>query len=135
MRRLREAFRPEFLNRIDEIVVFRRLEPEQLAQITDLLLEHTRRRLAAQDIAVEFTPAAVAWLAERGFEPQFGARPLRRAIQREVDNRLSRMVLGGELNPGQQVTVDVADGELVFRVGPQEIEPNTVAEAETPAGV
>jgi ATP-dependent Clp protease ATP-binding subunit ClpC len=135
MRRLREAFRPEFLNRIDEIVVFRRLEPEQLAQITDLLLEETRRRLSAQDIAVEFTPAAVAWLAERGHEPQFGARPLRRAIQREVDNRLSRMVLGGELSPGQQVTVDVADGELAFRVVPRETEPNTVAEAETPAGV
>jgi ATP-dependent Clp protease ATP-binding subunit ClpC len=135
MRRLREAFRPEFLNRIDEIVVFRRLEPEQLAQITDLLLDQTRRRLSAQDIAVEFTPAAVAWLAERGHEPQFGARPLRRAIQREVDNRLSRMVLSGELSPGQQVTVDVSDGELAFRVSARETEPNTVAEAETPAGV
>jgi ATP-dependent Clp protease ATP-binding subunit ClpC len=135
MRRLREAFRPEFLNRIDEIVVFRRLEPEQLAQITDLLLEHTRLRLRNQDIAVEFTPAAVAWLAERGYEPQFGARPLRRTIQREVDNPLSRMVLSGELNPGQRVTVDVADDRLDFRVGPREVEPNTVAEAETPASV
>jgi ATP-dependent Clp protease ATP-binding subunit ClpC len=135
MRRLREAFRPEFLNRIDEIVVFRRLEPEQLAQITDLLLDQTRRRLSAQDIAVEITPAAVAWLAERGHEPQFGARPLRRAIQREVDNRLSRMVLSGELSPGQQVTVDVSDGELAFRVSARGTEPNTVAEAETPAGV
>jgi ATP-dependent Clp protease ATP-binding subunit ClpC len=135
MRRLREAFRPEFLNRIDEIVVFRRLEPEQLAKITDLLLDETRRRLRAQDIELEFTPEAVAWLAERGHEPQFGARPLRRAIQREVDNRLSRMVLGGELGPGQQVTVDVADGALDFRVTPREVEPNTVAEAESPAAV
>src|SRR3712207_121428 len=70
MRRLREAFRPEFLNRIDEIVVFRQLETEQLTRITDLLLDETRRRLAAQDIAVEFTTEAVAWLAERGHEPQ-----------------------------------------------------------------
>jgi ATP-dependent Clp protease ATP-binding subunit ClpC len=135
MRRLRDAFRPEFLNRIDEIVVFRQLDAAQLERITDLLLDETRRRLAAQDIAVTVTPEAVSWLAERGHEPQFGARPLRRAIQREVDNRLSRLVLGGELQPGQQVTVSVEDGELAFRVGPRETEPNTVAAAETPAGV
>jgi ATP-dependent Clp protease ATP-binding subunit ClpC len=116
MRRLRESFRPEFLNRIDEIVVFRQLETEQLTRITDLLLEDTRRRLAAQDVTVEFTPEAVAWLAERGHEPAFGARPLRRAIQREVDNRLSRLLLGGELGAGQRVTVGVADGELDLRV-------------------
>ncbi|WP_299952001.1 ATP-dependent Clp protease ATP-binding subunit [uncultured Modestobacter sp.] len=133
MRRLREAFRPEFLNRIDEIVVFRQLEPEQLARITDLLLDETRRRLAAQDIVLEFSPAAVSWLAERGFERQFGARPLRRAIQREVDNRLSRLVLGGDLHAGQRVRVDVVDGALDLQVS--EVEPNTVAEAETPAAV
>ncbi|MGY5883474.1 ATP-dependent Clp protease ATP-binding subunit [Modestobacter lacusdianchii] len=133
MRRLREAFRPEFLNRIDEIVVFRQLEAEQLARITDLLLDETRRRLAAQDIAVEFTPAAVSWLAERGFERQFGARPLRRAIQREVDNRLSRLVLGGDLHAGQGVRVDVVDGALDLRVSDRQ--PNTVAEAEAPAAV
>jgi ATP-dependent Clp protease ATP-binding subunit ClpC len=139
MRRLRESFRPEFLNRIDEIVVFRQLELEQLMKITDLLLDETRRRLAAQDITVEFTQEAIAWLAERGHEPQFGARQLRRTIQREVDNRLSRLVLGGELNPGQQVTVGVRDGELDIQVSEQTREPNTVAEAEaeaeTPAGV
>jgi ATP-dependent Clp protease ATP-binding subunit ClpC len=135
MRRLRDAFRPEFLNRIDEIVVFRQLETEQLTRITDLLLDETRRRLAAQDIGVEFTPEAVAWLAERGHEPQFGARPLRRAIQREVDNRLSRLVLSSDLQPGQQVTVSVQDGALDFRVGARETDPNVVAEAETPAAV
>jgi ATP-dependent Clp protease ATP-binding subunit ClpC len=139
MRRLRDSFRPEFLNRIDEIVVFRQLEREQLMKITDLLLDETRRRLAAQDIAVEFTQEAIAWLAERGHEPQFGARQLRRTIQREVDNRLSRLVLGGELNPGRQVTVGVRDGELDVQVSDQTREPNTVAEAaaeaETPAGV
>ncbi|WP_138759215.1 ATP-dependent Clp protease ATP-binding subunit [Modestobacter altitudinis] len=133
MRRLRDSFRPEFLNRIDEIVVFRQLEAEQLARITDLLLDETRRRLSAQDIAVEVSPEAVTWLAERGHEPQFGARPLRRAIQREVDNRLSRLVLGGELRPGQQVTIDVVDGDLDLQVADRQ--PNTVAEAETPAAV
>jgi ATP-dependent Clp protease ATP-binding subunit ClpC len=80
------------------------------------MLEETKRRLQAQEIRIEVTPAAVDWLAERGFQPEFGARPLRRTIQRELDNRLSRMLLNAELAPGQQVTVDVADGRLAFRV-------------------
>ncbi|MGY1783360.1 AAA family ATPase, partial [Geodermatophilus sp. SYSU D01036] len=116
MRRLRESFRPEFLNRIDEIVVFQQLDNTQLERITDLLLDETRRRLRAQDIEVEFTPEAVSWLAERGFEPQFGARPLRRAIQREVDNRLSRLMLDGRLRSGQRVRVLVRDGDLDLEV-------------------
>jgi ATP-dependent Clp protease ATP-binding subunit ClpC len=114
MRRLRESFRPEFLNRIDEIIVFRRLEPEQLDRITELLLERTKRRARAQDVTVEFTPAAVRWLSETGYEPEFGARPLRRAIQRHVDNRLSSLLLGGELVPGGTVRVDAGSGGLAF---------------------
>jgi ATP-dependent Clp protease ATP-binding subunit ClpC len=116
MRRLRESFRPEFLNRIDEIVVFRQLEPEQLRQITDLLLEETRRRMRAQDIEVEFTPEAVDLLAGKGHEPEFGARPLRRVIQREVDNPMSRLLLDGRLHRGQRVRVTVRDGSLDFEV-------------------
>src|SRR4051794_9806909 len=116
MRRLRESFRPEFLNRIDEIVIFRQLEKEQLRQITDLMLEETRRRMRAQDIQVEFTQEAVDWLAERGFEPEFGARPLRRVIQREVDNPMSRLLLDGRVHRGQQVRVVVRDGGLDFEV-------------------
>jgi ATP-dependent Clp protease ATP-binding subunit ClpC len=116
MRRLRDSFRPEFLNRIDEIVIFRQLDTEQLRQITDLLLEETRRRMRAQDIDVEFTPEAVDWLAERGHEPEFGARPLRRVIQREVDNRMSRLLLDGRLQRGQKVRVVVRDGGLDFDV-------------------
>jgi ATP-dependent Clp protease ATP-binding subunit ClpC len=116
MRRLREAFRPEFLNRIDEIVVFQQLDSTQLERITDLMLDETRRRLRAQGIEVEFTPEAVSWLAERGFEPQFGARPLRRAIQREVDNRLSRLMLDGRVRSGQRVRVVVRDGDLDLEV-------------------
>jgi ATP-dependent Clp protease ATP-binding subunit ClpC len=113
MPRLRDVFRPEFLNRIDEVIVFRRLDPEQLAAITEVLLEDTRRRLAAQDVTVEFTPEAVRLLAELGYQPEFGARPLRRTIQREVDNRLSGLLLAGTLAPGSRVRVDARDGELV----------------------
>ncbi|HEX6499308.1 MAG TPA: ATP-dependent Clp protease ATP-binding subunit [Micromonosporaceae bacterium] len=116
MRRLREQLRPEFLNRIDEIVIFHQLDREQLRQITDLMLEQTRRRLHAQDISAEFTSAAMDWLAEHGYMPEFGARPMRRTIQREVDNRLSEMLLDGRLTAGQHVTVDARDGRLSFMV-------------------
>jgi ATP-dependent Clp protease ATP-binding subunit ClpC len=114
MRRLREHFRPEFLNRIDDIIVFRRLEPEQLRQITELLLEDTKRRLHAQKVTVEFTPAAIDLIAQRGYQPEFGARPMRRVIQRDVDTELSAMLLRGTLNPGQTVRVDAREGELTF---------------------
>jgi ATP-dependent Clp protease ATP-binding subunit ClpC len=116
MPRLREAFRPEFLNRIDEIIVFRQLDQPQLREITSLLLEETTRRLHAQDITVSFTDEAVDWLARHGFQPEFGARPLRRTIQREVDNRLSAMLLDGRLAKGQHVTVAVSEDALDFRV-------------------
>ncbi|MCG5466365.1 ATP-dependent Clp protease ATP-binding subunit [Micromonospora sp. NPDC053740] len=116
MRRLQENFRPEFLNRIDEVIIFRRLEAEQLRDITALLLEETRRRMHAQDLQVEFTTAGIDWLAEHGYQPEFGARPLRRVIQREVDNHLSRMLLESAISPGQKVTVDVRDGALSFDV-------------------
>jgi ATP-dependent Clp protease ATP-binding subunit ClpC len=119
MRVLTEHMRPEFVNRIDEIVVFQRLEFEQVRQIADLILEHTRRRLHAQGITVEVTQEALNWLAEHGYEPQFGARPLRRTIQREVDNVLSEMLLDGRLNPGQLVRVDAHDGQLQFTVEAQ----------------
>jgi ATP-dependent Clp protease ATP-binding subunit ClpC len=114
MRSLRDYFRPEFLNRIDEIIVFRRLDSEQLRQITELLLEETKRRLHAQDVTVTFTPAAVELIARRGYQPEFGARPMRRVIQRDVDTALSEMLLRGALNPGQAVTVDAREGELTF---------------------
>ncbi|MEU0225626.1 ATP-dependent Clp protease ATP-binding subunit [Streptomyces sp. NPDC006284] len=115
LRPLREHFRPEFLNRIDEIVVFRQLSGEQLRQITSLLLEQTRRMVHAQGVTVEFTDAAVDWIAQRGYQPEYGARPLRRTIQREVDNELSRLLLDGRVAEGGRVTVDAEDGRLAFR--------------------
>jgi ATP-dependent Clp protease ATP-binding subunit ClpC len=117
MPRLRDAFRPEFLNRIDEIIIFRQLDRPQLRQITNLLLEETKRRLRAQSITVEFTTEAVDWLASRGFQPEFGARPLRRTIQRDVDNKLSSMLLDGRLKPGHHVTVALEDDSLSLRIG------------------
>jgi len=114
LRPLREHFRPEFLNRIDEIVVFRQLTGEQLRRITDLLLDRTRRRLRAQDIDVDFSDAAVDLLARRGYQPEYGARPLRRTIQREVENQLSRFLLDGRVTAGHRLRVDVEEDELVF---------------------
>ena len=120
LRRLREELRPEFLNRIDEIVVFQRLDAEQLAEITDLMLERTRRRMHAQDIATHFTRGAIGWLVDHGYEPRYGARPMRRTIQREVDNHLSEMMLDGRLSPGQEVRVDAGpEGTLTFEVTPR----------------
>jgi ATP-dependent Clp protease ATP-binding subunit ClpC len=113
---LKHSLRPEFINRIDEVIVFRTLDKEQISEIARLLLERTERRLHAQDIEVEFTEAAVEFVAEEGFDPEFGARPLRRTIQRRVDNELSRMVLEGALNPGDKVVVDLEEGKLTFEV-------------------
>ncbi|MFD0137719.1 ATP-dependent Clp protease ATP-binding subunit [Streptomyces sp. NPDC127159] len=118
LRPLREHFRPEFLNRIDEIVIFRQLTAEQLRRITDLMLDKTRRMLQAQDIDVSFTDGAVDWLAQRGFQPEYGARPLRRTIQREVDNQLSRLLLDGRIERGGRVVVDTDEGRLAFRAEP-----------------
>ncbi|MFD8806286.1 ATP-dependent Clp protease ATP-binding subunit [Streptomyces sp. NPDC059597] len=120
LRPLREHFRPEFLNRIDEIVVFRQLTGEQLRRITDLLLESTRELARARDVTVDFTDAAVDWLADRGYQPEYGARPLRRTIQREVDNQLSRLLLKGTVPEGGRVTVDTNAEGLDFRVDPPE---------------
>ncbi|MEU3340915.1 hypothetical protein [Streptomyces sp. NPDC006668] len=109
---LQQHFRPEFLNRIDEITVFRGLERTQLREIVDLLLEHTRRRLHAQDISLEVTDGAADLLANLGHQPEFGARPLRRTIQRELDDRLADLLLSGTLTPGDGVRVNVVDGRI-----------------------
>jgi ATP-dependent Clp protease ATP-binding subunit ClpC len=113
---VRHHLRPEFVNRIDEIIVFRALSREQIVDIARLLLERTTRRLRAQDIEVEFTDEAVELIAEEGFDPEFGARPLRRTIQRRVDNELSRMVLSGSLEPGDKVLVGGEEERLTFEV-------------------
>jgi ATP-dependent Clp protease ATP-binding subunit ClpB len=129
---LREHFRPEFLNRVDEIIVFRPLSEEQLAEIVGLLLAGVERRLAEARIHLEVTDAARTFIAREGYDPTYGARPLRRAIQRLVENALARRILAGEFSAGQAVRIDLRDGELAFEAdgaAPEVAEP---AEAAAP---
>ncbi|GAA4896383.1 ATP-dependent Clp protease ATP-binding subunit ClpC [Stackebrandtia albiflava] len=113
---LGERFRPEFLNRIDEIIVFSGLDRTQLREITALFVDRTRRRLAAQEIGLEVTDAALDRLAATGHQPEYGARPLRRTVQRELENRVSQLVLGGDAGPGDTVRVDSGEDGLVVTV-------------------
>ncbi|OLT21467.1 ATP-dependent chaperone ClpB [Ornithinimicrobium sp. CNJ-824] len=112
MATVRSAFKPEFLNRLDEVVLFDALSREELATIVGLQVEQLTRRLADRRITLDVTDAAAQWLAERGWDPAYGARPLRRLVQTEIGDRLARGLLSGEVRDGQEVTVDVAaDGE------------------------
>ncbi len=111
---MRALFRPEFLNRIDEIVEFTQLTKEQLGEIVELQLERLRARLAARGIELELTDEAKETLAEAGWDPTYGARPLKRALQRMVENPLALRLLEGEFSDGDAVRVDADDGELVF---------------------
>ena len=111
---LRDHFRPEFLNRIDEIVVFDALDKEQLASIAELQLERLRARLAERKLSLELTDAAKEVLAEAGWDPTYGARPLKRALQRLVENPLAQRLLEGEFAEGDTIRVDAQNGELVF---------------------
>jgi ATP-dependent Clp protease ATP-binding subunit ClpB len=111
-----DFFRPEFINRVDEIVRFTSLSRADMRPIVDIQLGHLRRRLADRRIAIELTDAAVELLANRGYDPVFGARPLKRVIQREVGDRLASELLSGRVNEGDTVKIDAADGELTFSV-------------------
>ena len=109
---VRQAFKPEFVNRLDDIVVFQALTAEELAQIVDLSIERLSARLHERRLELGVTPDARAWLAERGYDPIYGARPLRRLMQHEIDDRLARALLSGEIHDGDHVVVGLAaDGE------------------------
>jgi len=116
---LRKSFRPEFLNRIDEIIVFDPLTREQLAQVVDLLLSHLRRLVEGQGMLLEVTHKAKEFVAEQGYDAEYGARPMKRAIQRLVENPLSSALLRGQFVDGDTIKVDVADGSLVFTKEPR----------------
>ncbi|MFZ2963732.1 MAG: AAA family ATPase [Rhodoglobus sp.] len=105
---VRQAFKPEFINRLDDIVVFSPLSTEDLGQIVELYIDRLGRRLAGRRLELAVTPAARSWLAERGYDPVYGARPLRRLMQREIDDALARALLAGEIRDGDTVLVDVA---------------------------
>ena len=113
---LKDTFRPEFLNRIDEVIIFSQLSPEDMERIVDLQMEQIRERLAEHGIAVDITDPARIWLAKEGYDPAFGARPLKRALQKHVESPLSIRILQGEFSEGDRVIVDFAEEEgLVFR--------------------
>ena len=112
MGKLRENMRPEFINRIDEIVLFRKLDKQQLRDIVRLLLNATESRLSAREITLTVTDAAVEWIADHGYEPEFGARPLRRVIQREVDDRVADLLVNGSVDDGGAVHVDASGDDL-----------------------
>lgn len=116
MSALREEFRPEFLNRIDEVIIFNYLDKTQIQQIVELELAKVASRLALKDIAFQATPKAKALLAERGFDPTLGARPLRRVIQKLILDPLSLKIVAGEIQRGQKVTADEQKGEIVWSV-------------------
>jgi ATP-dependent Clp protease ATP-binding subunit ClpA len=113
---LRGAFRPEFLNRVDEVIVFHALTDADLERIVELLIADLDRRLAGQEIVLELTPSARALIVREGTDPAYGARPLKRTIQRLVENPLARAIVAGEFRPGDHITADadLVNGTLVF---------------------
>src|SRR5580765_4693051 len=111
---VRTYFRPEFVNRIDEIVVFEPLGRDEIGAIVEIQLELLRKRLAERDLTLELTDAAREYIANKGYEPQFGARPLKRVLQREIQDPLALELLAGRIHDGSTVTVDLVDGKLVF---------------------
>ncbi|MDR2620203.1 MAG: AAA family ATPase, partial [Propionibacteriaceae bacterium] len=132
---LKTHFRPEFLNRVDEVIVFHQLSEADIERIVDLMVVQLEARLADRDMGIELTAAAKKLVAKRGFDPLLGARPLKRAIQRDIEDPLAERILFGELHAGEIVVVDVADADApspdgVFRFTgtPKETLPDTVPE-------
>ncbi|MFO7978172.1 MAG: ATP-dependent chaperone ClpB [Bacteroidales bacterium] len=112
---LRRTLRPEFMNRLDETIMFKPLSQAEIEEIVLLQMEQLKERLTESSLSVELTPEAVKWLAQEGFDPQYGARPLKRIIQRNILNPLSREILAGNLQPGSTIVIDRQDDKLIFR--------------------
>jgi ATP-dependent Clp protease ATP-binding subunit ClpB len=112
---LKGVMRPEFLNRIDDIIMFRPLMRKEIKGVLRIQLEGLRKMLANQGIDLRFSDYALDYLSDRGFDPQYGARPLKRVIQKDIVNLLSKKIIGGELDKSQPVLVDVFDGVVVVR--------------------
>ena len=108
MTQVRASFKPEFLNRLDDILIFDALSKEELGRIVQIQLDKMQERLADHRLTLTVTDAARSWLADEGYDPAYGARPLRRLVQREIGDQLARMILGGEVLDGQEVVVDVS---------------------------
>src|SRR5690606_6637943 len=115
MDELKRQFRPEFLNRVDSIIVFRELSREDIFNIVDIVMNQVNERLTEHSLSVVVTEAGKEWLANEGYDPEFGARPLRRLVQTQIEDRLSDAVLSGRFKPGDTVVIDVEEGNLVLR--------------------
>jgi ATP-dependent Clp protease ATP-binding subunit ClpB len=117
MAELRQHFRPEFLNRIDDVILFHRLDQAQLERIVELQLRQLEERLAQRRLQLQVRPAARAWLAEHGYDPVYGARPLRRVLQRQLGDRIATAVLQGDFGEGDTIVVDTGPDGLVLSRG------------------
>jgi ATP-dependent Clp protease ATP-binding subunit ClpB len=115
MAELKRHFRPEFLNRVDDVIIFQSLDEEELSRIVDIQLEKLKKRLAQQQLTLDVDNAAKKLLAKEGYDPQFGARPLKRAVQEHILNPLSMRLLEGEFKAGDKIKVTAKDDELVFQ--------------------
>jgi ATP-dependent Clp protease ATP-binding subunit ClpB len=111
---VRRSFRPEFLNRLDEIILFNRLGRNEMKRIVDIQLRHLQQLLADRKIVLEIDEKAKTWLANTGYDPVYGARPLKRVIQRELQNPLANMLLSGAIKDGETVRISVQDGRLTI---------------------
>jgi ATP-dependent Clp protease ATP-binding subunit ClpB len=126
---LKDHFRPEFLNRIDETILFHSLTRDQIGKIVDVQIDHLRKRLADRHLKLTLSPAAVKLLAEEGYDPAYGARPLKRVIQQRIENPLASKILAGEFADGDTITIDVDSAKHTFKFtrSPQEVEGELVS--------
>lgn len=112
---LKKSIRPEFLNRIDEVIMFEPLNREDIHKIVEIQFNQIAKRLAEQDVKISATHEAIDWLAQLGYDPQFGARPVKRVMQKQVLNELSKQILGGTINKDKEIVLDMFDNKFVFR--------------------
>lgn len=131
MEQMKRTFRPEFLNRVDNVVVFRTLQRADIRQIVDIILTEVNERLVEHELVLEATDEARDWLGEHGYDAEFGARPLRRLIQTEIEDQLSDSVLAGEFRDGEEIIVDAEDGKLILRQRESSGEPDEIEEVVT----
>ena len=116
MSEVKNAFKPEFLNRIDDIIVFKRLSEDDIKSIAKLMLESLKERLSANEITAEFTDEAVSLIAKEGFDPVYGARPLRRSIQNKIEDMLAEKIIDSQIKAGETVVIDALDNEFIVKV-------------------
>lgn len=112
---LKKSIRPEFLNRIDEVIMFEPLNRDDINKIVEIQFKNVAKMLAEQGITMSATPEAIDWLAQLGYDPQFGARPVKRVMQKQVLNELSKQILSGSINKDKEIVLDIFENKFVFR--------------------